>query len=104
MRIPSFVRYYQSEKNIEEPDVHALFITDLCAPLGHLRDLEYHVVLGMDSNNNARNRLSQLLLPTLESRKQSLIITAERVYLPLVPKTNNGNQLTIFGRPQDLRY
>ena len=49
------VSYYQSEGNIEEPDVHALLITDLCTALGDLRDWGYHVVLGMDSNDNVRD-------------------------------------------------
>ena len=35
------VRYYQSER-------------DLCTVLGDLRDLGYHEVLGMDSNDNVR--------------------------------------------------
>ena len=46
------VRYYQRERDIEEPNGHALFIADLCSALGDLRDLGYNVVLGMDSNND----------------------------------------------------
>ena len=49
------VRYYQDERMIEEPDVHALFVADLCTALGDLRDLGYNVVLGMDSNDNSRD-------------------------------------------------
>ena len=49
------VRYYQDERRIEKPDVHALLITDLCTELGDLRDWGYNIVLGMDSNNNLPN-------------------------------------------------
>ena len=49
------VRTYQSLRDIEEPDMHALFISDLSTALGDLRDLGYHVVLGMDSNDDVRN-------------------------------------------------
>ena len=49
------VRYYQNERDIEVPDVHAHFITDLCTALGDLRDLGHHVVLGMDSNDDVHN-------------------------------------------------
>ena len=49
------VRYYQSERDIDEPDVHPLFIADLCTALGDLRYLGYHVVLCMNSNDNDQN-------------------------------------------------
>ena len=48
-------RYYQEERLIEEPDVHALFIADLCRALGNLRDFGHHAVLGMDANDDVRD-------------------------------------------------
>ena len=49
------VRYYQDERRIKEPYVHALFIADLCKALGNLRDFGHHVVLGMDANDDVRD-------------------------------------------------
>ena len=49
------VRYYQDERMIEEPDVHALFVANLCKVLGALRDFGHHVVLGMDANDDVRD-------------------------------------------------
>ena len=48
-------QYFKEHEDIESPDVHALFICDLCKCLGELRDDGNHVVLGMDTNNNIRN-------------------------------------------------
>ena len=47
--------YYQDTREIEEPDVHALFLEDLCKTLSDFRDFGDHVVLGMDANDNVRN-------------------------------------------------
>ena len=49
------VRYYQDERLIEEPDVHALFIADLYKGLGDLLEFGHHVVLGMDANDDVRD-------------------------------------------------
>ena len=48
------VRYYQDEREIKEPDVHALFLEDLCKTLSDFRDFGDHVVLGMDANDDVR--------------------------------------------------
>ena len=42
-------------REIEEPDVHALFIEDLCKALSDFRDFGHHVVLGMDANDDVRD-------------------------------------------------
>ena len=47
-------RYYQQE-GIENPDIHEEFITDLCYAIGRWRDEGFHVVLGMDSNEDVRD-------------------------------------------------
>ena len=49
------VRYFQREHDIEVPNIHELFINDLCAALGSMRDERYHVVLGMDANDDVRD-------------------------------------------------
>ena len=49
------VHYYQDAREIEEPDVHALFLEDLCKTLSNFRDFDDHVVLGMDANDDVRN-------------------------------------------------
>ena len=46
------VRYYQDERGIKEPDIHVLFIANLCKALGNLQDFGHHVVLGMDANDD----------------------------------------------------
>ena len=46
------VRYLQREHTIEVPDIHELFITDLCATLGFMREDRYHVIMGMDANHD----------------------------------------------------
>ena len=48
-------RYFKDHEDIEQPDVHALFIRDLCKFLGDLRDNGHNVVLGMDANDNVRD-------------------------------------------------
>ena len=48
-------RYYQDEREIEEPDVHALFLVDLCKTLSNFRDFGHHVVLGMDADDDVRD-------------------------------------------------
>ena len=48
------VRYYQRERDIEEPDIHDLFLQDLCTTLANFRDSGDHVVLGMDVNDDVR--------------------------------------------------
>ena len=42
-------------REIEEPDVHALFLEDLCQTLSNLRDFGHHVMLGMDANYDVRD-------------------------------------------------
>ena len=49
------LRYFQREHDIESPDIHELFITDLCAALGSMRDEGYNLVLGMDANDKVRD-------------------------------------------------
>ena len=48
-------QYYQNEREIEEPDVHALFLEDLCKTLAHFCDFGDHVVLCMDANDDVRD-------------------------------------------------
>ena len=52
-------------RKIEEPDVHALFLEDLCKTLSDFRDLGHYVVLGMDTNDDVGMVLCQLLLMQL---------------------------------------
>ena len=49
------VQYYPDEREIEEPDVRALFLVDLCKTLAYLWDFSHHVVLGMDANDDVRD-------------------------------------------------
>lgn len=46
------VRYFQREKEVEKLDIHSLFIKDLFKELGTLCDKGFHVVLGMDANDD----------------------------------------------------
>ena len=56
-------RYFKEEEDEEEPDVHALFIRDLCKFLGDLRDEGHNVVLGMDANDDVRDgKVTQALM------------------------------------------
>ena len=48
-------RYFKEHEDIQEPNIHALFIRDLCKFLGDLRNDGHNVVLGMDANNNVRD-------------------------------------------------
>ena len=48
-------RYFKEEEDIEEPDVHALFIRDLYMFLSDLQDDGHNVVLGMDANDKIRD-------------------------------------------------
>ena len=48
-------RYFKDHEDIQEPDVQALFIRDLCKFLGDLRDDGHNVVLGMDANDDVRD-------------------------------------------------
>ena len=48
-------RYSKDHEDIQEPDVHTLFIRDLCKFLGDLRDDGHNVILGMDANNDVRD-------------------------------------------------
>ena len=45
-------RYFKEHEDIKVPDVHALFIIDLCKFLGYLRDKGNNVGLWMDANDN----------------------------------------------------
>jgi hypothetical protein len=47
-------QYYQQEGK-RNPDIHEEFITDLCNAIGRWRGEGYHVVLGMDANEDVRN-------------------------------------------------
>ena len=49
------VQYYQAEREIKEPDVHVLFLVDLCKTLSDFRDFGLHVVLGIDANDDVRD-------------------------------------------------
>ena len=49
------VRCYQQERTIQDPDVQAIFIEDLCSALGTFRNDSNHVVLGMDTNEDVRD-------------------------------------------------
>ena len=49
------VIYYQDEREIEEPDVRALFLVDLCKTLSDFHDFGDHVVLGLDANDDVRD-------------------------------------------------
>ena len=49
------VRYDQDERELDEPYVHALFLVDLCNTLSNFRDLNHHVVLCLDANNDVRD-------------------------------------------------
>ena len=49
------VQYFHSKHDIEVLDIHKLFITYLSAALGSMRDEGYHVVLGMDVNDDVRD-------------------------------------------------
>ena len=46
------VQYFKKEEGIEVPDVHALFIRNLCKFLGDLCNEGNYAVLGMDVNDD----------------------------------------------------
>ena len=48
-------RYFKENEVIRNPDIHALFIRDLCKFLGDFRDDGNNVVLGMDTNDDVRD-------------------------------------------------
>ena len=48
-------RYFKENEDIQVPDVHALFIRDLCKFLGELQNNGNQVVLGMDAYDDIRN-------------------------------------------------
>ena len=52
-------KYFKENEDIRNPDVHTLFIRDFCKFLGDLRDEGNNVVLGMDANDDVRNRESK---------------------------------------------
>ena len=52
-------------RKIEEPDVHALFLEDLCKTLSDFRDFGHHAVLGMDANHDVRDGVVSVLLMRL---------------------------------------
>ena len=45
----------KTRESLRSPNVHALFIADLCKVLGDLLDFGHHVVLGTDANDDVRN-------------------------------------------------
>ena len=50
--------YFQCEREreIEEQDLHALFIADLCTILKDImRDMDFHVMLGMNTNDDVHD-------------------------------------------------
>ena len=49
------VRYIQRERNIEEPDIHHICIIDLCKVPCDIRDDSFHMVLGMDANDDVQD-------------------------------------------------
>ena len=70
------VRYYQDEREIEEPDVHALFLVDLCKTISDFRDFGHHVVLGMDANDDVRD--SAVLVALAEIGIEEAVIKNHR--------------------------
>ena len=56
------VRYYQEVREIEEPDVHALFLEDLCKILSDFRDFGHYIVLSMDANDDVRDGVVSVAL------------------------------------------
>ena len=70
------VRYYQDERGIEETNVHALFITDLCKAVGDLRNSSHPVVLGMDAILDVRDGTVSAALA--EIRVQEAVINNHR--------------------------
>ena len=48
-------RYFKENEDIKVPDVHTLFIRDLCKFLGELRDEGNTAVFGMDTNNDVQD-------------------------------------------------
>ena len=49
-------------REIEEPDIHALFLEDLCKALSDFCDFGHHVVLGMDANDDVRDGVMSVAL------------------------------------------
>ena len=45
-------RYFKENEDVRNPDVHALFIRDLCKFLEDLRNESNNAVLGMDVNDD----------------------------------------------------
>ena len=60
------IRYYQDERRIEEPDVHALFVANLCSTLSDLQDFGHYVVLGMDANDDVKDGAVSVTLAEIE--------------------------------------
>ena len=48
-------RCFKENEDIKVPDVHAIFIRDLCKFLGDLCDKGNNSVLGMDANNDVQD-------------------------------------------------
>ena len=48
-------RYFKEHADIKMPDIHVLFIRDLCKFLGNIRDEGNNVVLGMEANKDVRD-------------------------------------------------
>ena len=46
------VLYFRCKENIEVPDIHVLFVRNLCKVLGDMRDDRCHIILEMDGNND----------------------------------------------------
>ena len=97
------VQYYQSERDIDEPDMHAILIADLCTALGDLRNLGNLVVLGIDSNDNVRNGSISAALADIGIKKVVINNHCGESVPVTCSKTNYGSQLIVFGHLQDLR-
>ena len=59
------VQYIQREHDIEVPDIHELFINNLCVALGSMQDEGYHLVLGMDANNDVQDSTASKKLASM---------------------------------------
>ena len=88
------VHYFQQQQDFKKPDVHALFIRDLCKALDNMRNEQYNVVFSIDVNNNVRDEeVAKALLETeiKESVKFSMLLCMS----PLSCTVRQGNSLLI---------
>ena len=97
------MKYFHRKRNIKELDIHALFHAGLFVALGNLRDLGYHVVLDMKSNNDFH--YSYVSAAITDIRIKEVVINNNRG--GSVPskcaKNKEHNQFKIFGCLKTLR-